>query len=33
MKNDMKRAAKREARVWAVAVILAGLYLTGAWLL
>jgi len=32
MKNDLKHAAKREVRVWAVAVVLAGLYLTGAWL-
>jgi hypothetical protein len=32
MKNDMKRAAKREARVWAVAVVVLSVWMAAVWI-
>jgi len=32
MKDDLKRSAKREARVWLVAVVLMGLWLVAVWI-
>ena len=32
MKNEMKRIAKREARVWAVAAVLLGVWMAVAWI-
>jgi len=32
MKNELKRTARREARVWAVAVVLMGLWLVAVWI-
>lgn len=32
MKNDLKRTAGREARVWLVAVVLMGLWLVAVWI-
>ena len=32
MKNDLKKAARREARVWLVATLLAGVWLLAVWL-
>ncbi len=31
MKNDLKQAAKREARVWAVAIVVLGVWMVAAW--
>ncbi len=32
MKNELKRTARREARVWLVAVVLMGLWLVAVWI-
>jgi len=32
MKNDMKRAAKREVRVWVVAVVVLGVWMAAVWI-
>jgi len=32
MKNNMKRAAKREARVWAVAAVILGVWFAITWI-
>jgi len=32
MRNDLKHAAKREARVWAVAVVVLGVWMAAVWI-
>ncbi len=33
MKDDLKRSARREARVWLVAMLLVGAWLLAVWLI
>ncbi len=33
MRNDLKQSAKREARVWLVAMLLVGAWLLAVWLI